>query len=97
MVGRNKEVLFESGRVDAFNVCEWGAIKRTAVEGRECPAAILGFRESITAMGIVTRKDEPRPLSLNVKGVKLLRIVVRSTGLLTLGDHVDLVEACISK
>src|SRR4051794_8916068 len=57
LFGRNKEVLFESGRVDAFNVCEWGAIKRTAVEGRERPGVILGFRESITAMGIVTRKD----------------------------------------
>ena len=46
---------------------------------------------------IVARKDEPRQVALNVRGVKLLRIVVRSTGLLTLGDHVDLVEACISK
>jgi NitT/TauT family transport system substrate-binding protein len=54
---RNKEVLFESGRVDAFNVCEWGAIKRTAVEGRERAGVIVGFRESITAMGIVARKD----------------------------------------
>jgi NitT/TauT family transport system substrate-binding protein len=57
LFGRNKEVLFESGRVDAFNVCEWGAIKRTAVEGRTRQGRILGFRESITAMGIVTRKD----------------------------------------
>jgi len=57
LFGRNKEVLFESGRVDAFNVCEWGAIKRTAVEGRARQGRILGFRESITAMGIVTRKD----------------------------------------
>src|SRR5919206_1160422 len=57
LFGRNKEVLFESGRVDAFNVCEWGAIKRTAAEGRARQGRILGFRESITAMGIVTRKD----------------------------------------
>ena len=57
LFGRNKEILFETGRVDAFNVCEWGAIKRTAVEGRERPGVILGFRESITAMGIVARKD----------------------------------------
>src|SRR2546423_6983674 len=57
LFGRNKEVLFESGGVDAFNVCEWGAIKRTAVEGRTRQGRILGFRESITAMGIVTRKD----------------------------------------
>jgi NitT/TauT family transport system substrate-binding protein len=54
---RNKEVLYESGKVDAFNVCEWGAVKRTAVEGRTRGSVILGFRESITAMGIVARKD----------------------------------------
>jgi NitT/TauT family transport system substrate-binding protein len=54
---RNKEVLFESGQVDCFNVCEWGAIKRTAVEGRTRPGMILGFRESVTVMGIVARRD----------------------------------------
>src|SRR5438093_582286 len=54
---RNKEVLFESGQVDCFNVCEWGAIKRTAVEGRARPGMILGFRESVTSMGIVARRD----------------------------------------
>jgi NitT/TauT family transport system substrate-binding protein len=43
--------------VDAFNVCEWGAIKRTAVEGRSRAGVIIGFRESVTAMGIVARKD----------------------------------------
>ena len=54
---RNKEVLFETGQVDAFNVCEWGAIKRSAVAGRPRGEMILGFRESVTAMGIVARKD----------------------------------------
>lgn len=54
---RNKEVLFETGQVDAFNVCEWGAIKRSAVGDRPRSEMILGFRESITAMGIVARKD----------------------------------------
>lgn len=54
---RNKEVLFETGQVDAFNVCEWGAIKRSAVADRPRSEMILGFRESITAMGIVARKD----------------------------------------
>jgi NitT/TauT family transport system substrate-binding protein len=54
---RNKEVLFETGRVDAFNVCEWGAIKRSAVAERPRSEVILGFRESVTAMGIVARKD----------------------------------------
>ena len=57
LFARNKEVLFETGQVDCFNVCEWGAIKRTAVEGRSRPGVILGFRESVTAMGIVARKD----------------------------------------
>ena len=54
---RNKEVLFENGVVDAFNVCEWGAIKRSAVAERPRSEMILGFRESITAMGIVARRD----------------------------------------
>ena len=54
---RNKELLFESGQVDAFNVCEWGAIKRSAAADRPRGERILGFRESITAMGIVARKD----------------------------------------
>jgi len=55
---RNKEVLYESGKVDAFNVCEWGAVKRTAADtGRARTGNILGFRESVTAMGIVARKD----------------------------------------
>jgi hypothetical protein len=32
-------------------------VKRTAVEGRTRGSVILGFRESITAMGIVARQD----------------------------------------
>src|SRR5207253_8578317 len=54
---RNKEVLFETGQVDAFNVCEWGAIKRCAVPDRPRSERILGFRESVTAMGIAARQD----------------------------------------
>lgn len=54
---RNKEMLFERGEVDAFNVCEWGAIKRSAVPDRPRKEMILGFREAVTAMGIVARKD----------------------------------------
>jgi len=54
---RNKEVLFETGQVDCFNVCEWGAIKRSAVSDRPRSEMILGFRESVTAMGIVARRD----------------------------------------
>lgn len=47
--------------------------------------------------GTVTRQDKPLPLKLDVKGVKQLRIVVRSAGLLTLGDHVDFADAHVSK
>ena len=54
---RNKEVLFEGGDVDAFNVCEWGAIKRSAVPDRPRGELILGFREAVTAMGIVAHRD----------------------------------------
>jgi hypothetical protein len=47
--------------------------------------------------GTITRKDPLRPLNLDVTGVKLLRIVVRSSGFLDLGDHVDLADAKVSK
>jgi hypothetical protein len=47
--------------------------------------------------GTITRKDEPRALTLDVSGVKHLRIVVRSGGLLDLGDHVNLADAQVSK
>ncbi|MFQ5914828.1 MAG: ABC transporter substrate-binding protein [Nitrospinota bacterium] len=56
LFGRNKEALFEGQKLDAFNVCEWGAIKRTAVEDHR-PSRILNLRESITAMGVVAGKD----------------------------------------
>ncbi len=56
LFGRNKETLFEGNRLDAYNVCEWGAIKRTAVEGHRS-SRILNLRESITVMGIVAGKD----------------------------------------
>jgi hypothetical protein len=45
----------------------------------------------------VKRKDNPRPLSMNVKGVRQLRIVVDSNGLLNLGDHLNLADAKVSK
>jgi hypothetical protein len=47
--------------------------------------------------GTITRKDKPRPLSLDVKGVKHLRLVVGSRGLFTLGDHVNFADAKVSK
>ncbi len=55
LFGRNKETLFEGRDLDAYNVCEWGAIKRTATEGHR-PSRILNLRESITVMGIVAGK-----------------------------------------
>jgi hypothetical protein len=45
----------------------------------------------------VSRKDKRRELNFPVKGVKQLRIVVTSSGLLDFGDHVDLANAKLSK
>jgi hypothetical protein len=45
----------------------------------------------------ISRKDEPKPIKFDVKGVKNLRIVVRSADLLDFGNHVDLVSARVSK
>jgi len=45
----------------------------------------------------ISRKDEPRPITLDVKNVKQLRIVVASAGLLDLGNHVCLADAKVSK
>jgi hypothetical protein len=43
------------------------------------------------------RRDDSRPVTLNVKGVKQLRIVVASAGLLDLGNHLCLADAKVSK
>lgn len=45
----------------------------------------------------ISRKDEPKPVKLDVKGVKELSIVVRSIDLLDFGNHVDLALARVSK
>lgn len=45
----------------------------------------------------MSRKDEPKPITLDVKNVKQLRIVVASAGLLDLGNHVTLADAKVSK
>ena len=45
----------------------------------------------------VKRKDPPKPVTLDVMGVKLLRITVSSVELLDLGNHVDLADAKVSK
>lgn len=48
--------------------------------------------------GEINRKDKKTvPLAVDVKNVKLLRIVVSSANLLDLGDHVDLADAKVSK
>jgi hypothetical protein len=47
---------------------------------------------------VITRRDKRRDLPpFDVKGVRQLRIVVTSTGLLDFGDHVDLANAKLSK
>jgi hypothetical protein len=45
----------------------------------------------------LNRKSPSRPLTLNVKNVKQLRIVVSSGGLFDLGDHLNLADAKVSK
>jgi hypothetical protein len=49
--------------------------------------------------GEVKRKDEARPIKLDVKNVRLLRIVVSSANPLDLdlGDHVNIADAKVSK
>lgn len=47
--------------------------------------------------GEIRRKDPPKTLTIDVKNVKQIRIVVASTGLLDLGDHVNLADAKVSK
>jgi hypothetical protein len=47
--------------------------------------------------GVITRKNKKQELSKDVKGVKQLRIIVSSQGLFDFGDHVDLVNAKLSK
>jgi hypothetical protein len=46
---------------------------------------------------IVKRKDEPKPIAVDIKGVKKLRIEVRSADLLDLGNHLDLADAKVTK
>jgi hypothetical protein len=47
--------------------------------------------------GTIGRRDPPKQLNLDVKGVQQLRIEVRSTGLLELGGEVSLADAKVSK
>ncbi len=45
----------------------------------------------------VSRKDPPRPVAVDVKGVQRLRVTVRSTGLLDLWAQASLADAKVSK
>jgi len=45
----------------------------------------------------VGRKDPPRPVAVDVKGVRRLRLTVKSAGLLDLGAQVNLGDAKVSK
>jgi hypothetical protein len=47
--------------------------------------------------GQTARKEPPRPLALDVRGVRDLRITVRSTGLLDFGGQASLADAKVSK
>lgn len=45
----------------------------------------------------VTRKDHPRPVTLNIKDVQKLKLVVDTGDLLDLGKHVNFADAKVSK
>jgi hypothetical protein len=47
--------------------------------------------------GTISRKDAPRPLAVDVKGVRELRITVRAPGLFDTGSQVNLADAKVSK
>jgi hypothetical protein len=47
--------------------------------------------------GQVSRKDPPKPLAVDVRNVRELRVSVKAIGLLDLGAQVDLVDAKVSK
>jgi len=62
---RLKESLFESGKADTYNVCEWGSIDRIE-RGKEQRAKIAALRPAVAAQAIVTFDDAlqvPRDLA----------------------------------
>src|SRR4051812_38549642 len=50
---RLKEALFEEGKADTYNVCEWGSIDRIE-RGAEARAKIGALRPAVAAQAIVT-------------------------------------------
>ena len=68
------------------------------LEGDDSPTVVTiegDGRELLTLT--ITRKDKPRPVTLNIKDVQRLRLVVGSGDLLDLGKHVDFADAKVSK
>jgi NitT/TauT family transport system substrate-binding protein len=62
---RLKESLYEQGKADTYNVCEWGSIDRIE-RGKEERAKIAALRPAVAAQAIVSFDDElqvPRDLS----------------------------------
>jgi len=62
---RLKESLFEQGKADTYNVCEWGSIDRIE-RGKEQRAKIAALRPAVAAQAIVTFDDAlqvPRDLA----------------------------------
>ncbi len=53
---RLKESLFENGKADTYNVCEWGSIDRIE-RGKEQRARIAALRPAVAAQAIVTFDD----------------------------------------
>jgi len=47
--------------------------------------------------GTFTQKDKPQPLTLDIKGVRQLRVLVRSARLVPYETHLDLADARVSK
>lgn len=65
---RDKEASFNDTRLDCYDACEWGVIKRVGLDEHR-PAKIVRMRESITAMAIVARKDTAYVLPDDLAGV----------------------------
>lgn len=65
---RDKEASFNGARLDCYDACEWGVIKRVGLEQHR-PAKIVRMRESITAMAIVAHKDASHVLPDDLAGV----------------------------
>lgn len=62
---RLKELLYEQGKADTYNVCEWGGIDRIE-RGKEARAKIAALRPAVAAQAIISFDDSlqvPRDLA----------------------------------